>query len=248
MHLAEPNAVAGLVAAVNDNSVAYDLVLLAHVLAAVAALVAVVASGGFALALRGALRSGRPLTEPVVRYFRPGVNWVGRVLFAVPVLGIVLMAMSGGEWSWSDTWISMGTGAWALVAVIAEAVLWPGERHLQTVVAGRTGGGPDGDPGRTARGGRRVPADRTGRSWDSARPWSPSPSSWWPSPEGRVPPTTGADGPQPLKRTGRDSMLRSTRVPLKRTGSVSRVSAGARRASSVKATWASSRARGAPRQ
>ena len=160
VHLAEPNAVAGLVAAVNDNSVAYDLVLLAHVLAAVAALVAVVAAGGFALALRGALRSGRPLTEPVVRYFRPGVNWVGRVLFAVPVLGIVLMAMSGGEWSWSDTWISMGTGAWALVAVIAEAVLWPGERHLQTVVAGRTGGGPDGDPGRTA--GEAAACLRTG--------------------------------------------------------------------------------------
>ena len=149
MHLAEPNAVAGLVAVVNDNSVSYDLVLLAHVLAAVAALVAVVASGGFALVLRGALRSGRPLTDPVVRYFRPGVNWVGRVLFAVPVLGIALMAMGGGAWTWSDTWVSTGMGAWVVVAVIAEAVLWPGERHLQTVVADRSGGPPDEGAGRT---------------------------------------------------------------------------------------------------
>jgi len=151
VHFAEPNAVAGLAAVVNDNSVSYDLVLLAHVLAAVVGLVAVVAAGGFALALRGALQTGRPLTEPVVRYYRPGVNWVGRVLFAVPVLGIVLIAMSGGQWSWSDTWVSMGMGVWAVVAVVAEAVLWPGERHLQTVVAGWSGGTPDEDPGRTGQ-------------------------------------------------------------------------------------------------
>jgi len=142
VHLAEPNAVAGFVTVVNDNSVSYDLVLLAHVLAAVAALVAVVASGSFALVLRGSLRSGRPLTDPVVRYFRPGVNWVGRVLFAVPVLGVALIAMGRGAWSWSDTWISMGMGVWAVVAVIAEAVLWPGERRLQAVVADRSGGPP----------------------------------------------------------------------------------------------------------
>ncbi|HEX7459056.1 MAG TPA: hypothetical protein VF279_00410 [Acidimicrobiales bacterium] len=149
MHPAEPIAVSGLVAVVNDRSVSYDLVLLAHVLAAVVALVAVVAAGGFALALRGALQTGRSPTDAVVRYYRPGVNWVGRVLFAVPVLGIVLIALSGGQWSWSDTWVSMGTGVWAVVAGVAEAVLWPGERHLQSVVAGRSGGTPVEDPGRT---------------------------------------------------------------------------------------------------
>ena len=149
MHLAELNAVSGLVGAVNDNSVSYDLVLLAHVLAAVVALVAVVAAGGFALALHGALRTGRSPTEAVVRYYRPGVNWVGRVLFAVPILGIVLISMSGGQWTWSDPWVSMGTGVWAVVAVVAEAVLWPGERHLQTVVAARSGGSPDEDPDRS---------------------------------------------------------------------------------------------------
>jgi len=67
------------------------------------------------------------------------------------VLGIVLIAMSGGQWSWSDTWVSMGMGVWAVVAVVAEAVLWPGERHLQTVVAGWSGGTPDEDPGRTGQ-------------------------------------------------------------------------------------------------
>jgi hypothetical protein len=136
---ADLTAAMGMAASVNDSSVAYDLVLLAHVLSALAGLVAVVAAGGFALALRTAIRADGPLPEALVRYYRPGVNWVGRVLFAVPVFGVALIAMSGGEWSWSDTWVSLGMGIWAVVAVTAEAVLWPGERHLQQVVSVRSG-------------------------------------------------------------------------------------------------------------
>ena len=139
MPVADLTAIPGMAAAVNDSSVAYDLVLLAHVLSALAGLVAVVAAGGFALVLRAALRRDGPLPEALVRYYRPGVNWVGRVLFAVPVFGAALIAMSGGGWSWSDTWVSLGMGIWAVVAVAAEAVLWPGERHLQDVVTARSG-------------------------------------------------------------------------------------------------------------
>ncbi|HEY5108850.1 MAG TPA: hypothetical protein VII96_04495 [Acidimicrobiales bacterium] len=153
MSLADPTAGAALAAAVNDNSAAYDLVLLAHVLTAVVGLVAVVAAGSFAMALRSALRRGGPLPDATVRYYRPGVNWVGRVLFAVPVLGVALIAMSGGEWGWSDAWVSGGMAVWAVVAMAAEAALWPGERQLQEAVAGvgaeaGQGGGaePAGDP------------------------------------------------------------------------------------------------------
>ena len=49
----------------------------------------------------------------------------------------------------NDAWVAMGMGLWAVIAGVAEAVLWPGERHLQTVVAGHPGGTPDADPGRT---------------------------------------------------------------------------------------------------
>ncbi len=136
----DPIAAVRLVGAVNDNSAAYDLVLLAHVLTALVGLVAVAAAGGFALALRSALQRGGPTPEAVVQYYRPGINWVGRVLFAVPVLGIALIAMSGGQWGWSDTWVSLGMGVWIVVAGVAEAVLWPDERRLQEVVAGADAG------------------------------------------------------------------------------------------------------------
>jgi len=149
----DPTHVALLVAGVDDNSAAYDLVLLAHVLSALVAMVALVVAGGFALALRGALGRGGPLPVAVVRYFRPGVNWVGRVLFLVPVLGVALIAMSGGQWGYSDGWVTIGLAVWAVVALVAEGVLWPTERRLQEVVATREAtvgtateapGGPDG--------------------------------------------------------------------------------------------------------
>ena len=143
----DPVHLVQFVGAVNDSSAAYDLVLLAHVLSAVVAMVAVVVAGGFALALRSALRQGGPLPVAVVRYFRPGVNWVGRVLFLVPVLGVALIAMSGGQWGYSDGWVTIGLGVWVVVAMVAEGVLWPAERRLQEVVVARESAGtPDAVP------------------------------------------------------------------------------------------------------
>ena len=104
--------------------------LLAHVLAALVGLGAVVLAGGYAGAL---LRAGAG-SEAVRRYYRPGVNWAGRVLFLIPVLGFALVAMSRGDWSLSDGWITIGLALWAAVAVVAEMVLWPAERRLQVAV------------------------------------------------------------------------------------------------------------------
>ncbi|MGC8462307.1 MAG: hypothetical protein ACP5P9_01355 [Acidimicrobiales bacterium] len=109
----------------------YDTVLLAHVLAALASMAVVSIAGAQALVLR---RSS-DLTPAVRRYYRPAVNWGGRVLFLVPVLGATLVALSGGAWSYGDTWIVVGLVAWAAVALAGELVLWPAERRLQQLVA-----------------------------------------------------------------------------------------------------------------
>jgi hypothetical protein len=118
------------VAADNSRSAAYDIVLLAHVLSALVGFGAVVVAGGFALILS---RSGTG-SEAVRRYYRPGVNWAGRILFLVPVFGVALVAMSHGEWSFSDGWVAVGFGLWAVVAIGAEMALWPAERRLQSAV------------------------------------------------------------------------------------------------------------------
>ena len=112
------------------RSAGYDVVLLAHVLSAMVGLGTVLVAGGYALALS---RSG-PGSEAVRRYYRPGINWAGRILFLVPVLGVALVGMGKGHWSFSDGWIADGLLLWAVAAAVAELVLWPAERQLQLAV------------------------------------------------------------------------------------------------------------------
>jgi uncharacterized membrane protein len=88
---------------------------------------AVAVAGCYALALRRPV----PPSDAVRRYYRPGVNWAGRTLFLVPVLGVALVAMSRGDWSYGEGWVLGGVLLWAVAAVLAELVLWPGERALQ---------------------------------------------------------------------------------------------------------------------
>jgi uncharacterized membrane protein len=109
---------------------AYDIVLLAHILTAVVGLAVVASAGGYALVLR---RPGE-LSESVERYYRPGVNWAGRIIFLVPILGVVLLAMSDGTWSFSDGWVELGLVLWAAAGMAGEMVLWPAERRLQQLV------------------------------------------------------------------------------------------------------------------
>ncbi len=132
--LSNPGSVAALEAVSVNRGAGYEVVVLAHVLSAVIGFGAVGVAGAYALVLS---RRG-PATESVVRYYRPGVNWAGRVLFLVPVLGFVLIGMSHGThggYAFSDGWVMVGLLLWAVAALAAEMVLWPTERGLQRLVA-----------------------------------------------------------------------------------------------------------------
>lgn len=128
-----PPGTAALVAVSVNRGAAYEVVVLAHMLAAVIGFGAVGVSGAYALVLA---RRG-PVPESVVRYYRPGVNWAGRILFLVPILGFVLIGMTHGPHGYglSDGWVMIGLALWAAAALAAEMVLWPTERGLQQLVA-----------------------------------------------------------------------------------------------------------------
>jgi uncharacterized membrane protein len=128
-----PPAIVALVAESVNRGAAYEVVVLAHVLAAVIGFGAVGVAGAYALVLG---RRG-PQSESVTRYYRPGVNWAGRILFVVPVLGFVLIGMSHGPGGYrlADAWVMVGLVLWAVAALAAEMVLWPTERELQQRVA-----------------------------------------------------------------------------------------------------------------
>lgn len=91
-------------------------------------------------ARRGPTAAG---SDGVRRYFRPGVNWAARALYGVPVFGFALISSSSGAFAAGDGFVVAGLGLWALAAVVAEAVVWPGERRIQEVVSTRWGNGEE---------------------------------------------------------------------------------------------------------
>ena len=116
------------------DGAAFDIVLLLHVACAVAGLVTTLAAAATATRLRRLLRASAPLSEPLRRYFRPGVNWAGRTVYGIPVFGFALLAMSQGAYALGDGWVLGGLALFVAVALVAEGALWPAERRLQAAV------------------------------------------------------------------------------------------------------------------
>ena len=112
--------------------------------------------------------SSAALPEPLRRYFRPGFNWAGRIVYGIPVFGWLLVAMSSGAYSLGEGWVLAGLALFVAVVLVGEGVLWPAERRLQRVVTAGGAGG-DGDAG-------SGPARRRAMERAGARCWC----CWWP--------------------------------------------------------------------
>ena len=113
----------------------YSVLLVLHVAVAVVGFGTVAATG--VQAARARRGPGQPGADGLRRYFRPGVNWAGRTLYLVPVLGFGLLADSSGAFDLGDAWVVAGLAVWVVAAVLAEVLVWPGERRLQTLVTER---------------------------------------------------------------------------------------------------------------
>jgi uncharacterized membrane protein len=112
----------------------YSVLLLLHVACAIVGFGAVAVTG--VQARRAGRGAGGPGADGVRRFFRPGVNWAARALYGVPVFGFALVAASNGAFSSSDGFVVVGLGLWSLATVVAEVVVWPGERRIQAAVTG----------------------------------------------------------------------------------------------------------------
>ncbi len=135
------------------DGAAFDIVLVLHVACVVVGLVTTATAAATARRLRRRAGSAAPLPEALRRYFRPGVNWAGRTIYGIPVFGFALLGLSQGAYSLGDGWVLIGLAIFVAVAALAEGVMWPAERRLQTVV---TAAGTGSDPAPEAP---PVPAD-----------------------------------------------------------------------------------------
>ncbi len=131
------------------DGAAFDIVLLLHVACVLAGLATTVTAAATATRLRRLLEAGATVPEPVRRYFRPGVNWAGRSLWGIPIFGVALLAMSKGAYDLHDAWVTWGLVLFVAVAFLAEGLLWPAERRIQSElsVAPGVGEGENGEAG-----------------------------------------------------------------------------------------------------
>lgn len=122
-----------LPAGVAPSGPAFSIVLLLHIASAVVGFGAMVFTG-----VQGA-RLGRgpdaKTAASLARYFRPGTNWAARMVYLVPVFGLTLVAMSRGAFDLRDTFVITGLSIWLASVVVAELVLWPGERRIQRALS-----------------------------------------------------------------------------------------------------------------
>jgi uncharacterized membrane protein len=112
----------------------FDIVLLLHVGCVVVGLVTTATAAATATRLRRLLQSSVPLSEPLRRYFRPGINWAGRTVYGIPVFGFALLALSRGAYALGQGWVLGGLALFAGVALVGEGVMWPAERRLQAAL------------------------------------------------------------------------------------------------------------------
>lgn len=131
-----------IVFAAGTHSAGFDLLLIGHVASALVGFGAVGLSALQAARLR---RENRDQLSPgIARYFAPGTNWAGRVLYAVPLFGFALVADSGRNISLDEAWIMTGLAVWIASVLMAETVIWPAERRIQGTIAATSATGASG--------------------------------------------------------------------------------------------------------
>jgi len=130
----QDGAVLELAATSPPQSAAYDIVLLVHILVAIGAVVTLVSSYVAAAAI-GKVAPGSPWPSSAVRYFRPGPDVVGRVIYLIPITGFALLGLSQHAYSLATSFVGIGLVLWVVAAVVAEAFVFRPAGRVAKVVA-----------------------------------------------------------------------------------------------------------------
>ena len=112
------------------TTVAYDVVFLVHVVAAIAALTVLVAMRSAARAVA----EGAP-DDVQARRFPTRRNWAARVVHVLPLTGLAMVATGDSSVSLTRPWVGLGLGCYLVAAGLLEARALPLERVVAEVVA-----------------------------------------------------------------------------------------------------------------
>ncbi len=114
------------------DSKVFDLLEVAHVLLAIAALVVLIVLRSSARAAAGPAGDVAPAAA---RSFTGRPELAGRVIHLVPLTGIGLVAASEGSASFGDLFVVAGALLWLLAAIALESVAFPAQREVAAALA-----------------------------------------------------------------------------------------------------------------
>ncbi len=127
------------------TSVAYAIVFVVHILAAVAILIVFVTMRFAALSVaRGADAATQALRFPQRR------NWAARLLHVIPITGLIMSLSGNSSVALSKPWIGVGIVCYVLAAGHMEARVLPLEREVAATIA-RDGTSPKAQGQRMVR-------------------------------------------------------------------------------------------------
>jgi hypothetical protein len=114
------------------GSAGYNVFVLLHLVCVIVGYGAVAVD---ALATAQQRRFSGPEAQAVAQAgYGTSVKLATRVLYGVPIFGIVAVSLSKGDVSMGDAWVSAGFGLWIASIAVLHAVVVPGRRRSLVVL------------------------------------------------------------------------------------------------------------------
>lgn len=122
-----------LVATSAPRSATYDIILFVHILVGIGVIVVMISTYVAAQSLSGA-KVDEPWSAQVSRYFTPGPQIVGRIIYLLPLTGFAMLGLSKGVYSTSTPFVAIGLVLWVIAAVVAETCVFAPSARIAEVV------------------------------------------------------------------------------------------------------------------
>ena len=124
------------------GAIGYDVVLIAHVGAGLIGFGSIAITGLQAAEARRLAAAGPDVlgsatgrAQRLRQYFSPGPNRASQVIYLVPLLGLLLVGLSGRTGELAAGWLDGAATLWVIAVGLAHSLVFPAERGLQTALS-----------------------------------------------------------------------------------------------------------------
>ena len=121
----------------------YKVVLSLHILCAVVGFGAVALNGLYAQQIKGRLQSGRVAEALAVHEANMKVSMIGEYfIYAVFILGFVVLGVSDSVWEFSQTWVWLSVVLYIVGLGLSHGIMMPGAKRLKALLQEMLSGPP----------------------------------------------------------------------------------------------------------